>query len=202
VSPTEFRLWRDELGLSQQAAADVLGMSKGSIELYERGSRRDDNRQVVIPTTVELACKYLAQRVRLQRRLEMLESGKMTSRDGSSMADTTAEWAEELRRWITEIDSSLAEAKNWHEPAAVSERVRNALGAFQVIEIELEQSGAVLGRRRLGVFETKDGAEVEARRLSERFEQHHGYDKEHGYWWGRDPDPSRIYRYLVETPRS
>jgi len=45
--------------LSQQAAADALGLSKGSIELYERGARRDDERPVVIPRTVELACAAL-----------------------------------------------------------------------------------------------------------------------------------------------
>ena len=47
--------------LSQQGAADALGLSKASIELYERGSRRDDDRPVVIPRTVELACAALMQ---------------------------------------------------------------------------------------------------------------------------------------------
>jgi len=49
------------MGLSQQGTADALGMSKASVELYERGSRRDDDRPVVIPRTVELACAALAQ---------------------------------------------------------------------------------------------------------------------------------------------
>jgi transcriptional regulator with XRE-family HTH domain len=57
MTPEKFKSWRESLGLSQQAAADALGLSKGSIELYERGSRRDDGRPVVIPKTVQLACE-------------------------------------------------------------------------------------------------------------------------------------------------
>jgi transcriptional regulator with XRE-family HTH domain len=45
---------------SQQEAADALGQSKGNIQNYERGRRRDDERPVVIPRTVELACAALA----------------------------------------------------------------------------------------------------------------------------------------------
>jgi transcriptional regulator with XRE-family HTH domain len=48
------------MGLTQQAAADALGISKPSIDLYEFGRRRDDNRPVVIPKPVELACAALA----------------------------------------------------------------------------------------------------------------------------------------------
>ena len=33
-----------------------IGISPGSVELYERGARREDNRPVVIPKPVELAC--------------------------------------------------------------------------------------------------------------------------------------------------
>ena len=57
MTPSSFKSWRESLGFSQQAAADALGLSKGSIELYERGSRREDGRPVVIPTTVQLACE-------------------------------------------------------------------------------------------------------------------------------------------------
>ena len=48
------------MGYSQQAAADALGISKPSIDLYERGKRRDDERPVIIPKTVALACAALA----------------------------------------------------------------------------------------------------------------------------------------------
>jgi transcriptional regulator with XRE-family HTH domain len=64
MTPDQFKAWRAHLGLSQQAAAEMLGLSKGSIELYERGTRRDDNRPVVIPRTVELACAALALGIR------------------------------------------------------------------------------------------------------------------------------------------
>jgi transcriptional regulator with XRE-family HTH domain len=60
----DFRRWREHMKLSQQAAADALGLSKASIELYERGSRRDDDRPVSIPRTVELACAALVHGIR------------------------------------------------------------------------------------------------------------------------------------------
>jgi transcriptional regulator with XRE-family HTH domain len=64
MSPAEFRAWRKHMGWSQQEAADALDLGKSSVELYERGSRRDDNRPVVIPKTVELACAALALGIR------------------------------------------------------------------------------------------------------------------------------------------
>ncbi|HZT26756.1 MAG TPA: helix-turn-helix domain-containing protein [Pseudolabrys sp.] len=59
MNAVEFKRWRKHMRLSQQDAARVLGLSKTSIELYERGSRRDDGSAVVIPKTVELACAAL-----------------------------------------------------------------------------------------------------------------------------------------------
>jgi DNA-binding XRE family transcriptional regulator len=47
------------MGLTQQAAADMLDLSKSTIELYEYGARRDDGRPVVVPVTVALACRFL-----------------------------------------------------------------------------------------------------------------------------------------------
>lgn len=63
MSPDDFKAWRTTMGLSQQAAADALGISKGSVELYEAGKRRDDGRPVVIPKTVALACAALYHRL-------------------------------------------------------------------------------------------------------------------------------------------
>jgi hypothetical protein len=72
--------------------------------------------------------------------------------------------------------------------------------SFRVLEIELELTGEVIGRRTIGQpFNTKRDAEKEAQRLAARFEHANGYNSEHAYWWGRDPDPSRIYRYVVEA---
>ncbi|PYE98907.1 hypothetical protein C8J35_103508 [Rhizobium sp. PP-F2F-G38] len=60
MSPEDFKAWRSAMGFSQTEAAAALDISKGSIELYERGARRDDGRPVLIPRTVELACSALA----------------------------------------------------------------------------------------------------------------------------------------------
>lgn len=63
MSPDDFKAWREAMGLSQVAAAKSLGISKGSIELYEAGKRRDDGRPVIIPLTVALACSALYHRL-------------------------------------------------------------------------------------------------------------------------------------------
>ncbi len=56
----QFKAWRKAMRLTQTGAARALGLSRNSIELYERGTRRDDpDRIVVIPRTVELACAAL-----------------------------------------------------------------------------------------------------------------------------------------------
>lgn len=64
MTPEDFKSWRLALNWSQQTAADQLGISKGSVELYERGSRRDDGRPVEIPKTIALACAALWHRQR------------------------------------------------------------------------------------------------------------------------------------------
>lgn len=64
MTSEQFKAWRAYMDLSQQGAADMLGLSKGSVELYERGRRHEDNRPVVIPKTVELACAALALGIR------------------------------------------------------------------------------------------------------------------------------------------
>lgn len=60
MTPEQFKAWRKHMGYSQGEAAKTLGISKGSVELYEAGKRRDDGRPVVIPKTVELACAAIA----------------------------------------------------------------------------------------------------------------------------------------------
>ena len=60
MTNTEFKAWRKHMGFSMAEAARMLGISTGSIELYERGARREDNRPVIIPKPVELACAALA----------------------------------------------------------------------------------------------------------------------------------------------
>ncbi|MER9691976.1 helix-turn-helix domain-containing protein [Mesorhizobium sp. M0179] len=55
MTPEEFKALRTTMGLSQSQAAEALGVSRGSVENYERGKRREDERAVEIPKTVELA---------------------------------------------------------------------------------------------------------------------------------------------------
>jgi len=59
MTPDEFKAWRKSLGFTQTEAAEALGVSRGSVELYELGKRRDDGREVVIPKTIALACAAL-----------------------------------------------------------------------------------------------------------------------------------------------
>lgn len=64
MTPTAFKAWRKSLGLSQKGAAEALGVSKSSVELYEAGVRRgDDPRPVEIPRTVALACAAVTLRI-------------------------------------------------------------------------------------------------------------------------------------------
>lgn len=60
MTNAEFKAWRKHMDYSMAEAAKMLGLSIGSVELYERGARREDNRPVVIPKPVELACAALA----------------------------------------------------------------------------------------------------------------------------------------------
>jgi DNA-binding XRE family transcriptional regulator len=56
MTPDDFKAWRKLMDFSQSEAAEAIGVSRGSVENYERGSRREDGRAVEIPLTVALAC--------------------------------------------------------------------------------------------------------------------------------------------------
>lgn len=60
MTPEQFKTWRKHMKLSQAKAAECLGISVGSVQLYELGHRREDGRAVEIPKTVELACAAVA----------------------------------------------------------------------------------------------------------------------------------------------
>jgi transcriptional regulator with XRE-family HTH domain len=65
MNSKQIKSCRKALGLTQDAFAQALGLSRTAIELYERGTRRDDpTRTVEIPRTVELACAALAMGIR------------------------------------------------------------------------------------------------------------------------------------------
>ena len=63
MTPDDFKAWRATMGYNQVQAAEALGLSKSSIELYEKGKRRDDGRAVEIPITVSLSCAALFHRL-------------------------------------------------------------------------------------------------------------------------------------------
>jgi DNA-binding transcriptional regulator YiaG len=57
MTPADFRAWRARLDLTQQQAADLLGIHRNTVALYEEGRRRDRDAQVKIPKVVERACR-------------------------------------------------------------------------------------------------------------------------------------------------
>ena len=61
VRPGDFKLWRKGLKLSQQEAADALGLKRRVVQYYEKGER--DGEKVEIPKSVRLACYAIAQGV-------------------------------------------------------------------------------------------------------------------------------------------
>lgn len=61
MTPTQFKSWRQHMRLSKVRAAEALGISASSVDLYERGHTRNQPvRPVVIPSTIALACAALA----------------------------------------------------------------------------------------------------------------------------------------------
>ena len=58
MEANEFGGWRRKLGLTQQEAAEKLGLSRGTVIDYERGLWRSGG-QAKIPKAVELACQAL-----------------------------------------------------------------------------------------------------------------------------------------------
>lgn len=82
MTPQEFRDWRIAMQFTQQQAADELGLSKSTVELYESGRRRDTDQPVVIPRTVELACAAL----------------RRVSRDDPSLEQSVLKWHEAAKR--------------------------------------------------------------------------------------------------------
>ena len=64
MTKDEFKAWRSHMKWSRREAAEALGISAGSIELYELGRRRDNDNPMPVPKAVELACAALALGIR------------------------------------------------------------------------------------------------------------------------------------------
>jgi len=60
MTPATFKAWRERAKMSQRAAATALGVSTGTISLWERETRADTGKPVKIPKTVALACAALS----------------------------------------------------------------------------------------------------------------------------------------------
>ncbi len=58
MEPCDFKRWRKVMKLSQNEAAEALGLKTRMIQYYERGER--NGLPVEIPKTVRLACHALA----------------------------------------------------------------------------------------------------------------------------------------------
>lgn len=53
----KFKLWRKKMGFTQSAAAEALGVSRATIQLYELGYRTENPKiKVAIPKSIALAC--------------------------------------------------------------------------------------------------------------------------------------------------
>jgi len=66
MDAADFKAWRSSLGLSQRSAAKTLGVSAMTVQLYERGFRHDDQRPVIIPERIALACEEVTRRRRTE----------------------------------------------------------------------------------------------------------------------------------------
>ncbi|WP_062236933.1 helix-turn-helix domain-containing protein [Aureimonas sp. N4] len=63
MTSDDFKAWRTMMGYSQAKAAEELGISKPTVENYERGQRREDGRPVEIPRSIALACSAVYHRL-------------------------------------------------------------------------------------------------------------------------------------------
>jgi transcriptional regulator with XRE-family HTH domain len=61
MNSQDFRKWLKATGLTQNQAAEALGMSAKAISQYATGNR-PDGREVVYPRTVALACTAIYHR--------------------------------------------------------------------------------------------------------------------------------------------
>ena len=60
MTPEQFKRWRKDMRLpSRKLAAEILGVSASTIELYETGFRRDTREPVRIPDDIAEACERL-----------------------------------------------------------------------------------------------------------------------------------------------
>lgn len=78
MTPEEFKKWRKSKGLTQQEAAEELGISVSAIGYYEHGTRRGDDEPAIIPRAIELACSSIDKQavVKMKIREKITSNGK------------------------------------------------------------------------------------------------------------------------------
>ena len=123
MTAEDFKAWREHMGLSQVKAAEALGISKSSVENYERGARPEDGRPVLIPRPVALACSALSRGLDEWRANELAASAGVL---GLGAVE------EHLRRIATETRASLETIREAVAQAqitsAIERRVRDLGG--------------------------------------------------------------------------
>lgn len=117
MTPDEFKAWRKAMGWSQAEMADALGLSRGSIENYERGSRREDGRPVEIPGVVVAAMFVQEHIAREERQLAFLEGlgGEGIYRQTAEQPerhDITVEVTERQRERVASLHQLLGTLTN------------------------------------------------------------------------------------------
>jgi hypothetical protein len=114
MTPAGFKAWREQLGLSKQLAAKLLGVQTESIDHYECKLRLNGNWLAQIPNTVERSCKYLSRQRQLYRQLQMLESSAALKREvtRAGVLKNRQELTKMLRNQLSDIDKLLCSQSN------------------------------------------------------------------------------------------
>ncbi len=61
MTPRDFRTWRRKLGLTQDQAAELLGMGRSAVSQYDTGKRRSPAEIIeVLPRYIALACAAIS----------------------------------------------------------------------------------------------------------------------------------------------
>lgn len=66
MSGSEFKAWRKSLGFTQEGAAGALGISRRSVQMYEKAA-------IPVPRKVELACETVTAACDTNRAESLLE---------------------------------------------------------------------------------------------------------------------------------
>jgi DNA-binding XRE family transcriptional regulator len=107
MTSIEFSAWRHKLGLSQDAAAKLLGLSREAIEDFEREVTQQNTWQTQrIPKHIEHFCEILLLQRRLFDYLKMIERRGMVAAKASA-EQTSQKRAQKLRNLLFDVDTQL-----------------------------------------------------------------------------------------------